>query len=960
MTITRVEMPGSPGMDAIQAAAVTLGAGLVDVEVTRDQQAKDSAASVPVNKMLVANPTVAETSATDSAVSVLVNKTIVANATGTPLTTANIEIAPIASNATSSANATGADVDTTTGTVTTEDAHSDDPNISNVPNISKEAHSDEIQDHSHVPGFRILDLDGFQHRREINGRYVERAAPINGTPSFWTTTLFVYWCATDRTWRVYCTADTCLQKAQAGCWAYAKSPPNYDILSKSNFSSWSEHDDHGKKWVTVFGAGKVGMSTACGAYRAQSQCSAIRGCTWQPLSGLCTTSWHILGSSRPTFNDTSQGVLATCYFLAAIAAVAHHHPEVIEGLFVHRERWNLTVPVYTTRLLLLGQPKQVAVDSWVPVDSTGRALFVKHNNGNELWPLVLEKAWAKTFGSFKAIEYGWSFEAMRALVQAPVEIYLHEGNNEAIWAQLSRASQQGFPTAAFTGRKKEFGLTNGHVYSVLGAEWYAVDGVRQKTVVLYNPYSYSRYNGQVRRDSTDGRFRMLLQEYEEAFFSTTVAEVRRGYVISPMVLSRRATTRISSKLQFQVKDDKPFSIQVEWPSYRLLEKSGCKAIKLGAHLEVSDGIHTYRAESARNDFKVSNMHVNLPGKAGTYNVTVFAEAHGHSWMKEIVLNAYASESISFQHLPVEEQPRNVLLSGFAHANLNAWYVVSDAPADMVNGVETYWTVLGGHFLYWSSKFRDWRVGAKSALRRVRGGEDIAFAHSPANLDILDPSLIRDWHEWTGSEWEAKSPSKRVVSLTNGTLRIPTLTLSNFQRTSLSSRYLARQSPKINGHYAYWSSNSQYVLFICPKYATWIVTFASELQAAARTCSGLARSPNGIDILHPEGAKGWFEWNGRAWRELPDAGVMATQSSFLEEAPVDNAETCDRLLNRLDELNNWRDISLKGEDPLFPRNLTSIAKPGQTCGDAAADIQDSCEKYNAWSNFDAIMAKEAPA
>ena len=31
--ITRVEMPGSPGMDAIQAAAGKLGAGLVDEEV---------------------------------------------------------------------------------------------------------------------------------------------------------------------------------------------------------------------------------------------------------------------------------------------------------------------------------------------------------------------------------------------------------------------------------------------------------------------------------------------------------------------------------------------------------------------------------------------------------------------------------------------------------------------------------------------------------------------------------------------------------------------------------------------------------------------------------------------------------------------------------------------------------------------------------------------------------------
>ncbi len=55
-------------------------------------------------------------------------------------------------------------------------------------------------------------------------------------------------------------------------------------------------------------------------------------------------------------------------------------------------------------------------------------------NGNELWVLILEKAWAKVYESYERIESGHTGEVLRALTGAPVKSVFTYSKN--LWEEI--------------------------------------------------------------------------------------------------------------------------------------------------------------------------------------------------------------------------------------------------------------------------------------------------------------------------------------------------------------------------------------------------------------------------------------------------------------------------------------------------------------------------------------------
>ena len=47
-------------------------------------------------------------------------------------------------------------------------------------------------------------------------------------------------------------------------------------------------------------------------------------------------------------------------------------------------------------------------------------------HGSEIWVLLLEKAWAKIYGSYENIEAGYTREALYALTGAPTKVFYIE------------------------------------------------------------------------------------------------------------------------------------------------------------------------------------------------------------------------------------------------------------------------------------------------------------------------------------------------------------------------------------------------------------------------------------------------------------------------------------------------------------------------------------------------------
>jgi len=121
----------------------------------------------------------------------------------------------------------------------------------------------------------------------------------------------------------------------------------------------------------------------------------------------------VLFEGDPAANDVLEGRLGDCFLLAAMSVIAASHPELIRRLFI-REALQPGAPV-GVRLFVDGEWRIVLVDQRVPVGPTGRPLFGRARQPNLMWVPLLEKAYAKLYGSYAAITGGNVSEALHDL-----------------------------------------------------------------------------------------------------------------------------------------------------------------------------------------------------------------------------------------------------------------------------------------------------------------------------------------------------------------------------------------------------------------------------------------------------------------------------------------------------------------------------------------------------------------
>jgi len=65
-----------------------------------------------------------------------------------------------------------------------------------------------------------------------------------------------------------------------------------------------------------------------------------------------------------------------------------------------------------------GEEQVVVLDNYIPCNKDGNPAFA-HAHGNEMWPMLIEKAWAKVHGSYERIIGGQAYLTIRDLTGAP-------------------------------------------------------------------------------------------------------------------------------------------------------------------------------------------------------------------------------------------------------------------------------------------------------------------------------------------------------------------------------------------------------------------------------------------------------------------------------------------------------------------------------------------------------------
>jgi len=246
-------------------------------------------------------------------------------------------------------------------------------------------------------------------------------------------------------------------------------------------------------------------------------------------------------------NDILQGGLGDCYLLAALASLAEK-PERIKDLFLTQEPNE--EGLYHVLVCNRGIWQVVTVDDYFPCDRETRKPIFAKSNGNELWALLLEKAWAKIYGSYARISGGFPEECLRDFTGAPAAYYPTQDPTmkEQIWEEILSGKLNGYVMTCGISEKnvKEEGLLAAHAYSLLGALTSKNrSGSQVHLVKLRNPWGWKEWNKAYSDQSKDwteeqkrefkivvkedGIFYMKIEDMLRYFDSIEICKVHDNY-----------------------------------------------------------------------------------------------------------------------------------------------------------------------------------------------------------------------------------------------------------------------------------------------------------------------------------------------------------------------------------------------------------------------------------------------
>ena len=166
--------------------------------------------------------------------------------------------------------------------------------------------------------------------------------------------------------------------------------------------------------------------------------------------------------------------------MCALASLAEM-PYLVERLFI-TQKYN-EEGLYRLKLCKNGEWMEVTIDDYFPCTLNGGPIFSRANS-NELWVLLLEKAYAKIHGNYYTLRGGFANEGMMDLTGSPTECFDFEDPNcqEQIqsgefFRKLKQFDESGYLISASTpgedrwtetgGPSETGGLVPGHAYSVI-------------------------------------------------------------------------------------------------------------------------------------------------------------------------------------------------------------------------------------------------------------------------------------------------------------------------------------------------------------------------------------------------------------------------------------------------------------------------------------------------------------
>uniref|UniRef100_A0A3B3TZ69 Calpain 6 n=2 Tax=Poecilia latipinna TaxID=48699 RepID=A0A3B3TZ69_9TELE len=177
-------------------------------------------------------------------------------------------------------------------------------------------------------------------------------------------------------------------------------------------------------------------------------------------------------------HDLNQGSMGNCWMVAACASLALR-PKLWEKVIPDwkEQEWDSNYGgIFHFRFWIFGQWTDVVIDDRLPTIN-GQLIYCQSKQNNEFWSALLEKAYAKLFGSYQSLDGGNATDAVVDFTGAVAETIdlkpYRTDNQEKLFDNLVKVwEHNGIINASIDPRgfglesRTEEGLVRGHAYSV--------------------------------------------------------------------------------------------------------------------------------------------------------------------------------------------------------------------------------------------------------------------------------------------------------------------------------------------------------------------------------------------------------------------------------------------------------------------------------------------------------------
>ena len=378
-------------------------------------------------------------------------------------------------------------------------------------------------------------------------------------------------------------------------------------------------------------------------------------------------------------DDIIQGGLGDCYFLSAVAALCKF-PKLVEKLFYFKQKSQ--EHCYGCYYKISGIWQLVLIDDYIPCyGNYGKNPAFTSSNGNELWVILLEKAWAKLNGNYAKAIGGEPHEVFDVITNAWSEkIKLENSKSDSIWQSMNNAVKNGFIMTAGTSTDtynlniEELGLIPGHAYTCLEVKEVTTKSGKVKLVHLRNPWGNGEWSGdwcdssrkwtddirkqvgKEKKSVEQGSFWMAFEHFLTYYSTLGICHLYENYLYETFHIDKeKVTGPILTKLEIK-NDNTHIFLMLHQKNPRIILDDGTYQKTVIIYLMLLDKDSNFIASNSTGSM---NCCVESTLKKGTYYIITDAnfryieggKSHGYN------ISAYSSSEVSFTG--IESSVKNV-------------------------------------------------------------------------------------------------------------------------------------------------------------------------------------------------------------------------------------------------------------------------------------------------------------